>query len=77
MSDVQPVYFHDCRALGPHTRIPRALMADSNNEFILYYQNKCPFCSATGGEREYASGVTPTADGYDIDITKAERLHSE
>lgn len=72
--EATPVYYHNCRALGDHTKVPRALMADSSGEFILYYQHKCPFCSYVAGERVYAKGVTPTATGYDIDVTIAERL---
>lgn len=70
-----PVYFHDCRALGPHTRLPRALLADRSGEYVLCYYHKCPFCSATAGERELAPGVTLNADGsYSVDTTIAERL---
>lgn len=71
-----PVYFHDCRVLGPHTKLPRALLADSSGEFVLCYYHKCPFCSATAGERELALGVTlnPEGTGYLVDTTIAERL---
>lgn len=74
--EATPVYYHDCPALGKDTKLPRALMADSKGEYILYYQHKCPFCSKTGGEIEYASGVTPTANGYLIDPKIAEKLHN-
>lgn len=71
-----PVYYHDCRALGKDTRLPRALMADKDGEYILYYHHKCPFCNATAGEREYAKGVTPSPDGgYLIDTNIVEKLH--
>jgi len=74
-SEATPVYYHNCRVLGPETRLPRALMADGNNEYVLYYQHKCPFCSMTGGEREYARGVTPDPKGgYFVDTKIAEKL---
>lgn len=70
-----PVYFHDCKALGPHTRLPRALLADRSGEYVLCYYHKCPFCSATAGERELATGVTLNDDGsYTVNTEIAERL---
>lgn len=75
-SETNPVYFHDCRVLGPHTRLPRALMADKMGNYILYYHHKCPFCNATSGEKEMAPGVTETQDGYRIDATKVEKLYN-
>lgn len=76
--ETRPVYFHDCPALGSHTRLPRALMADSDGEYIMYYHHKCPFCSATAGEKEYAKGVTPRPDGsYSVDTRIAEKLHND
>ena len=74
--ETNPVYFHNCKVLGPETRLPRALMSDSSNTYILYYQHKCPFCNQTGGEKVLADGVTETATGYSIDTTKAEKLHN-
>jgi hypothetical protein len=74
--ETTPVYFHDCPALGKNIKLPRALLADDKGEYILYYHHKCLFCSETGGEREYATGVTPTADGYLIDTKIAEKLHN-
>ena len=74
--ETNPVYFHDCRVLGPHTRLPRALLADKAGEYVLCYYHKCPFCSATAGERELAPGVSinPDGSGYLVDTTIAERL---
>lgn len=70
-----PVYFHDCRALGPHTRVPRALLADRNGEYILCYQHKCPMCSYTAGEPELAPGVTRNLDGsWSVNTAIAEKL---
>ena len=75
--EATPVYFHDCRVLGPHTRLPRALLADDKGEYVLCYYHKCPFCSATAGEKEYAKGVTPSPEGgYYIDTRIAEKLHN-
>lgn len=45
----EPVYFHICRVLGPNTKIIRAMRADSDGEYILGYQLKCPFCDTTAG----------------------------
>lgn len=73
----EPVYFHDCPALGPHTRMPRAFIADRDAEFVLGYQHKCPFCSKTAGKFVPASGVTVNTDGsYSVDTRIAEKLHS-
>lgn len=73
--ETNPVYFHDCKVLGPHTRLPRALLADDKGEYVLCYYHKCPFCSATAGEREMAKGVTLNADGsYSVDTKIAEKL---
>jgi len=71
-----PVYFHNCRMLGPQTRVPRALLADGNGEYILCYQYKCPMCSYTVGEPELAEGVTlnPNGRGYLVDTTVAVKL---
>lgn len=75
--EATPVYWHDCRALGPHTRLPRALMADSTGEYVLYWQHKCPFCSQTAGDKVYATGVKPLpGGGYEVNTVIAERLHS-
>lgn len=77
IGEATPVYYHDCRALGKHAIIPRALMADSDGEFILYYHHKCPFCSQTRGEVEYAKGVTPNPNGgYTVDTKIAEKLRN-
>lgn len=74
--ETKPVYFHDCRALGPHTRIPRALLADKAGEYILCYYHKCPFCSATAGEMELAPGVIRNADGsWSVNTAIAEKMH--
>lgn len=74
MTEVKPIFFHDCPALGNHTRLPRAFMSDSSKKYVLYYQHKCPFCSQTAGEKVLAKGVTETQDGYSIDTSKAEKL---
>lgn len=73
----QYAYFHDCPALGPHVKLPRALVADASGEYVLYFQHKCPFCSQVSGDREYAKGVTVNPiGGYDIDTSIAEKLTS-
>lgn len=70
-----PVYYHNCPALGPQTKIIRAVLADSKGEVILGYQHKCPFCSQTAGEWEPAPGVTVLAEGgYSVDMSKAIRM---
>ena len=75
MTEVKPVYFHDCPALGKNTRIIESTMLSSDNTVVIKRHNKCPFCSATAGEVRYASGVTPNHDGsYTIDMSKAERV---
>lgn len=74
MADVRPVYFHDCPALGKHTRLPRALLADKEGKYILGYMHKCVFCNATAGEFEIAPGITLIEGGYTVDETKAEKL---
>jgi len=73
-AEATPVYFHDCRVLGPHTRLIRALV--ENGGYIIYYQHKCPFCSQTSGEKELATGITETETGYFIDTRIAEKLHN-
>lgn len=77
-SDPEFVYRHDCRVLGEGVIVPKALMSDSAGEYILYYQNKCPFCSyVVIGTKEFATGVTPdTLGGYYIDEKIAEKLHN-
>lgn len=73
----EPVYYHDCRALGPHVRTPRAFIADRDGEYVLGYQHKCPFCSKTAGEFVPASGVTVNSDGsYLVDTRIAEKMRS-
>lgn len=73
--ETTPVYFHDCPALGPHTRLPRALLADKAGEYVLCYYHKCPFCSATAGEPELAPGVTRNADGtWSVNTAIAEKM---
>lgn len=70
-----PVYFHDCPALGAHTRLPRALLADREGKYILCYHHKCPMCRATAGEPELARGVTLNPDGsYSVDTSIAETM---
>lgn len=75
VSEPTPVYFHNCPALGPHTKLPRALIADKAGEYVLCYQHKCPFCSQTAGEPELAPGVTRNSDGtWSVDTRIAEKL---
>ena len=75
MAKVTPVYYHHCRVLGPDTRVPQAMMADTNKEYILYYQHKCPFCSYVAGEKVLGKGVRENEDGsYSVNINEAERL---
>lgn len=77
MTDFEYVEYHDCRMLGPNTRLIKAHMADANGEYLLYSQYKCPFCSTVRGEREYAKGVTPNSNGgYSVDTRIAEKLQS-
>lgn len=77
-SEPKPVYYHDCPALGPDTKLPRALKADTEAEYVLGYLHKCPFCGRMAGEYELAPGVTRLPDGsFQVDTTKAERLTSE
>jgi hypothetical protein len=73
--EATPVYYHDCPALGPQTKIIRATLADSKGEVILGYQHKCPFCLQTAGEWEPAPGVTILPEGgYSVDMSKAIRM---
>ena len=73
--ETKPVYFHDCPALGPNARVPRALLADKTGTYVLAYQHKCPLCGCTAGEMELGVGVTYNLDGTcTVDITKAEKL---
>lgn len=75
--EVTPVYYHDCRALGPQARLIRALMADKDGEHILGQQLKCPFCLFTAGEFVLAPGVTRNpSGGYLVDTTIATKLRS-
>lgn len=70
-----PIYYHDCPALGPHTKVVRATLLNKDNTIVLGYQHKCPFCSATAGEFEPAPGVKLLPDGtYAVDVTKAGRV---
>lgn len=74
--EATPIYYHDCPVLGDKTVTPKAFMVDSTGEYILYYQNKCVFCSYVApGTKEFAKGVTPdTLGGYFIDEKIAEKL---
>lgn len=74
--ETSPVYFHNCPALGPGTRVPRALLTDKTNNYILYYHHKCVFCNYVAGEKEMAPGVIETATGYSIDPDKVEKLYN-
>lgn len=76
-AETTPVYYHYCKVLGPDTRVPRALLADKDGEYILYYHHKCVFCSYTAGEKELAKGVYEAKDGgYYVDTKIAEKLHN-
>ena len=73
LGEAEPVYRHTCPALGENTVVPRALVA--NQGYIIYYQNKCVFCSYIAGPKVYAKGVRPdTLGGYYIDTPVAEKL---
>lgn len=76
IGEAETVYRHNCPALGEGAIVPRALMADAAGEIVLYYQNKCPFCSyVVVGTKQYARGVTPdTLGGYTVDMKIAEKL---
>jgi hypothetical protein len=67
-------YLHNCPVIGPETRLPFSTTLDSNNEFVLFRQRKCPFCSQAAGEPEYARGVSPRENGYAIDMSIVERV---
>lgn len=70
-----PVYFHNCPALGPQTRVPRALLADRNGEYVLCYQHKCPMCGYTAGNAELAPGVKQNPDGsWSVNTAIAEKM---
>lgn len=74
-AEATPVHYHDCPALGPQTKIIRALRADADGEFVLGWQLKCPFCSTTAGPFELAPGVTINAGGgYCVDTTVAIKM---
>jgi hypothetical protein len=51
-TEAEPIYFHDCPALGPHARLPHAALANKDGSIVYAYQHKCPFCSQTAGELE-------------------------
>ena len=69
------VYHHNCKVLGPDTRVPRSLLSDPKNKYILCHQHKCPFCNETAGEKELGIGVKIASDGgYIVDTTIAEKL---
>lgn len=77
ITDSNRVHFHNCPVLGPHTRVPMALVADKTREYVLYYQHKCPFCSQTAGEPDFAAGVTQNNDGsFSVDTKIAEKLQN-
>jgi hypothetical protein len=72
-----PVYYHDCPALGKHTRVIEATSISKDNTVILGHQHKCPFCSHTADEFRPAPGVTVNPDGkYSVDMTKAILVES-
>jgi hypothetical protein len=76
--EVSIVHFHDCPALGPHTALPRALIADPEGKVVLAYQHKCPFCGQTAGEKQLAKGVTQLADGrYEVNMAVAEQMGAD
>lgn len=48
--EAKEVYYHDCRVLGKHARLPRGILMTDNNTKVAAIQHKCPFCSRTAGE---------------------------
>lgn len=48
--DAEPVYYHDCPALGKHVKVVRAVLASKDGSEVYGWQHKCPFCSYTAGE---------------------------
>lgn len=49
---VEPVYFHDCPALGKNARVVKAYFGSKDGSVIYGQQYKCPFCSYSIGELE-------------------------
>jgi hypothetical protein len=73
--EAEPVYYHDCPALGRHTRVIEATMANKDGTVVLGRQHKCPFCSYCADEFRPTQGVTVLANGkYAVDMSKAERM---
>ncbi len=48
---------HDCKVLGIDSALPKSLIADSNGEYVIGYQYKCPLCNETSGELEPGPGI--------------------
>lgn len=71
----QPVYWHDCPMLGPHTRVQQAVLVSDDRQYILGYRRVCIFCGTEGGEIDMAPGVTLLPNGqYVVDPTTALRV---
>lgn len=72
ISEAEPVHYHDCPALGKHTRTIEATTLSTDGRILLGHQLKCPFCLVTGGNFRPAPGVTVIRPGqYTVDMTKA------
>lgn len=69
-----PVYWHDCPIMGPHTRIPQAVILSQDKQYVLGRGYKC-FCGAEGGEPILGPGVQLLSNGqYVVDPNTAERV---
>lgn len=44
------VYYHNCAALGPNTRVIRVVLANKEGDIIYDTQHRCPFCSYAADE---------------------------
>lgn len=66
---------HNCPVFGPNTYTPRALLADKNEHYVIYWHRKCVMCNFTSGQKEPGKGITLNNDGtYTVDKTKVEYL---
>lgn len=74
--EAKVVHYHNCRALGPNTKIIEATRLDSKNEYVIGYQYKCPFCSQTAGPFRPAPGImeNPNGEGWLVDTKIAIRV---
>jgi hypothetical protein len=46
----EPVYYHNCPALGPNTKVIKAYRGNAQGTVIYGWQHKCPFCSYEADE---------------------------